>query len=84
MYLFVNAKDNKNKVYEVRIKLFYTIGYKPKNGLAERKGFEPSIPISQNTRFPSARLKPLGHPSILKLIQLPKISIAFLSVTSFT
>tara|TARA_B000000437_G_scaffold43320_1_gene30303 strand:+ start:1281 stop:1466 length:186 start_codon:yes stop_codon:yes gene_type:complete len=29
--------------------------------LAERKGFEPSIPISQNTRFPSARLKPLGH-----------------------
>ena len=32
-----------------------------KNNLAERKGFEPSIPISQNTRFPSARLKPLGH-----------------------
>jgi len=35
MYLFVNAKYNKNKVYEVRIKVFYTIGYKPKNGLAE-------------------------------------------------
>ena len=51
--------------------------------LAERKGFEPSIPISQNTRFPSARLKPLGHLSWL-LNQLSKISNAFLSVTSLT
>lgn len=31
------------------------------SNLAEREGFEPSIPVTQYTRFPSALLQPLGH-----------------------
>ncbi len=31
--------------------------------LAEREGFEPSVGVTY-TRFPSVRLKPLGHLSI--------------------
>ncbi len=28
---------------------------------AEKVGFEPTIPESRDTRFPSVRLQPLGH-----------------------
>ena len=34
------------------------------NFMVEREGFEPSIPVSQNTRFPIVRLRPLSHLSV--------------------
>ena len=37
---------------------------------AERKGFEPPVPLWRDTRFPSARLKPLGHLSLFFLFFL--------------
>jgi hypothetical protein len=36
--------------------------------LAEREGFEPSMHIAAHTRFPSVLLKPLGHLSILYIV----------------
>ncbi len=33
--------------------------------MAERVGFEPTVPVSQNTRFPVVHLRPLGHLSYL-------------------
>ena len=36
---------------------------------AERKGFEPSIRIAPYTHFPGARLRPLGHLSLLVQIK---------------
>jgi hypothetical protein len=32
--------------------------------MAEGAGFEPAVPVSQNTRFPSVHFRPLSHPSI--------------------
>ena len=36
--------------------------------MAEREGFEPSRPVSQPTRLAGERLQPLGHLSILKIL----------------
>ena len=36
--------------------------------MAEREGFEPSVKLAPYTRFPSVRLKPLGHLSSLPVL----------------
>ncbi len=38
-----------------------------KSALAERVGFEPTIPITQDSGFRDRRLQPLGHLSLLSI-----------------
>ena len=37
--------------------------------LAEREGFEPSIRFNPYTHFPGVRLQPLGHLSVVLVLQ---------------
>ena len=34
--------------------------------MAERVGFEPTVPIARDTRFPGAPVRPLQHLSVLR------------------
>ena len=38
--------------------------------MAERVGFEPTIPITQDSGFRDRRLQPLGHLSISSIIKV--------------
>ena len=62
--LFYEGEDEDKTTLKLLYSTLHNSFYKLKYGLAERKGFEPSIQIASYTHFPGARLRPLGHLSV--------------------